>query len=599
MQRLLKDAQAIQRAQGKNVKYSINNLSDVYEAIHVIQESMGVTGTTAEEAAKTISGSFLAFKASWSNLLSGLGTDQEMDQLVDNLLESGENLVRNIMDLVPRIGKRAVQAADKFLQNFDFYKTLKHAFDQGGWDGVASAAIGMLKTAFTNFWDNDLPTLATNAVNSLITGINELFGTNIPSITSIKLPKWSEIKNVVTQWWNGLKSSISSVCDWVLGIFDSPVETADQTKAAVSDWWSGTAKPAIESACTWILQVFENPTEDQAAVTKKISEWWASVSGGIASVVTFVARLVGVEDGTAEGIDKATEEWFKGIGEGLSLVCKFAATLGTPDEEDTEKAKQDLAKWFEETFKPATAEVLKIGVKVGFELAEETSVALVNFVEDAVAKALENMGLGFLVKETEAFAEGAAHAQEVAAEAQSWSDPYRYAGMFAGTSEDLAYELKDFAEAVTLAGGFNNLTEWERKGEYADIMGAGGTEEIWVQFQTILSDMSEALSGTVEDGKVTEAFDAIMESWFGEDAGAVEGAANSAAEAAVAAKEAANAAQEAANAASTVAASIGSITVEMDGQTVGELVTPTVAAGLARMTRVAGLTPTRVGGLTP
>ena len=63
MQRLLRDAQAIQRAQGNNVRYSINNLSDVYEAIHVIQTEMGVTGTTAKEAASTISGSFNSFKA--------------------------------------------------------------------------------------------------------------------------------------------------------------------------------------------------------------------------------------------------------------------------------------------------------------------------------------------------------------------------------------------------------------------------------------------------------------------------------------------------------------------------------------------------------
>ena len=53
MQRLLKDAQKIQRANGVNVKYNINNMDDIIEAIHVIQESMGVTGTTAAEAADT------------------------------------------------------------------------------------------------------------------------------------------------------------------------------------------------------------------------------------------------------------------------------------------------------------------------------------------------------------------------------------------------------------------------------------------------------------------------------------------------------------------------------------------------------------------
>ena len=451
----------------------------------------------------------------------------------------------------------------------------------------------MLRQAFTNFWDNDLPTLATNAVNGIISGINTLFGTNIPKITSLELPKWSDIKNVVTTWWSGLRGSIESACNWVLGIFEDPVETADQTKTAISDWWAGTAKPAIESACTWILQVFENPTEDQAAVTKKISEWWASVSGGIASVVTFVARLVGVEDGTAEGIETATATWFKSVGEGLSKVCKFVATLGTPDEEDTEKAKQDLSKWFEETFKPATAEVLKIGVKVGFELAEETSVALVNFVENTIEDVLKNMGLGFLVEKTEAFAAGEAHAKEVVAEYNAWSDPRQYAGFFSWLNEDAAEVLQDYADMAIRAGGQNELGAKGSSEHYEEFMSLGGTQEAWDQFRTILSSMTDALmEGTDEEGRMTNEMYGVLESWFEGESGAVEDAATAAAEAAAAA-------QEAASAAATVAASIGSITVEMDGQTVGELVTPIVASGLARLTRVAGLTPTRVGGLTP
>ena len=52
MERLLKDAQAL-----TGVKYDINNLADVYSAIHAIQEELGITGTTAKEAEKTISGS--------------------------------------------------------------------------------------------------------------------------------------------------------------------------------------------------------------------------------------------------------------------------------------------------------------------------------------------------------------------------------------------------------------------------------------------------------------------------------------------------------------------------------------------------------------
>lgn len=109
----------------------------------------------------------------------------------------------------------------------------------------------------------------------------------------------------------------------------------------------------------------------------------------------------------------------------------------------------------------------------------------------------------------------------------------------------------------------------------------------------------DALMSVIQAGKKDEEYFSIAKkvqtAYETKDSGALADVAA----AADAAAEAAAAAQEAANAAAAVAASIGSITVEMDGQTVGELVTPIVASGLARLTRVAGLTPTRVGGLTP
>lgn len=60
MERLLADAQKL-----TGVKYGINNLNDVYQAIHVIQEEMGITGTTAKEASETLEGSMAAAKAAW------------------------------------------------------------------------------------------------------------------------------------------------------------------------------------------------------------------------------------------------------------------------------------------------------------------------------------------------------------------------------------------------------------------------------------------------------------------------------------------------------------------------------------------------------
>lgn len=96
MERLLADATAL-----SGIEYDISNLNDVYEAIHVVQTELGVTGTTAKEASVTIQGSIASTKAAWSNMLVGLADDtQDLDILLENLIDSAGNVVEN---LIPRI----------------------------------------------------------------------------------------------------------------------------------------------------------------------------------------------------------------------------------------------------------------------------------------------------------------------------------------------------------------------------------------------------------------------------------------------------------------------------------------------------------------
>ena len=97
MERLLADAEAI-----SGIHYDIDSYADVVDAIHVVQTEMGITGTTAEEAADTISGSLASTQAAWTNLITHLGDeDADFSTLFDNLAESAGNAVRNI-------GKRVV-----------------------------------------------------------------------------------------------------------------------------------------------------------------------------------------------------------------------------------------------------------------------------------------------------------------------------------------------------------------------------------------------------------------------------------------------------------------------------------------------------------
>ena len=105
MERLLKDAQNI-----SGQKYDINNLADVYEAIHVIQKEMGVTGTTAKEASTTFAGSFNAMKASAQNLLGALAMGENIQPALEGLVSSTVTFLgKNLLPMVGTILKSLVQ----------------------------------------------------------------------------------------------------------------------------------------------------------------------------------------------------------------------------------------------------------------------------------------------------------------------------------------------------------------------------------------------------------------------------------------------------------------------------------------------------------
>ncbi|WP_294163138.1 hypothetical protein [uncultured Senegalimassilia sp.] len=106
MQRLISDASKmtdIQKKLGVTVDESSLSFDNIVAAIHVMQESMQIGGTTAREAATTIEGSVNMMKAAWENWLTGLGdSDADMSQLTENLVSSVETAADNV---VPRVAE--------------------------------------------------------------------------------------------------------------------------------------------------------------------------------------------------------------------------------------------------------------------------------------------------------------------------------------------------------------------------------------------------------------------------------------------------------------------------------------------------------------
>lgn len=101
MERLIADANAYGKATGQASDLTIDSFADVVTAIDLVQQKQGIAGTTAREAATTISGSLGMLKGAWTNLLAGLGdADADIDKLVSNVVSSAKTVLTNVMPVI-------------------------------------------------------------------------------------------------------------------------------------------------------------------------------------------------------------------------------------------------------------------------------------------------------------------------------------------------------------------------------------------------------------------------------------------------------------------------------------------------------------------
>lgn len=200
MQRLLDDASKI-----SGIHYDISSFADITQAIHVMQEEMGIAGTTAEEASSTIQGSIGMVKAAWENLLTGLSDpDADVDKLIENLLNSVTTAAENIIPTVTTFIVKLIDA----ITSPDNIKQLAVA---GGkivlaiLAGIYDAGVALLENA------GDL-------VADLIKGIGDGI-----------LQLWEDIKDAGRNLIEGL----------IEGVKDKAIALKDSVVGAVKDAWQG------------------------------------------------------------------------------------------------------------------------------------------------------------------------------------------------------------------------------------------------------------------------------------------------------------------------------------------------------------------------
>ena len=116
MERLIADANEYAAANGMAADLTIDSYADVIQAIQLVQEKQGVAGTTAKEAASTVSGSISMMQSAWQNWLAALGSGQDMTGVTEQLFGSVQTVLDNLGPVLQNVLTALVQAAPMFLQ---------------------------------------------------------------------------------------------------------------------------------------------------------------------------------------------------------------------------------------------------------------------------------------------------------------------------------------------------------------------------------------------------------------------------------------------------------------------------------------------------
>lgn len=284
MQRLLKDAEKL-----SGMHYDLGNLADMYSAIHIIQQEMDITGTTAKEAATTLTGSFAAMKAAAENVMGNWSTGADLTEplqaladtaqtfLVDNLLPMIGNVLAGIPEIVYSLVPELLQTGTELLSS------LAQGFTEGIPEFFSTALPQLL--AFTDqlrdnaasFVDAGL-NLITQLLNGLIAGLPDLIAyvpdiiINICGIINDNMPKI-------------LAEGVSIILQLVVGIVKAVPDLLANWKKILQ------AVLSVISAINW-LNIGKNILTGVANGVKSMgSSMLNAFKGGFSSALNWIKSL--------------------------------------------------------------------------------------------------------------------------------------------------------------------------------------------------------------------------------------------------------------------------------------------------------------------
>lgn len=334
MQRLLRDAEKLEGL--KVGSYDENNFSDVVSAIHTIQENLGVTGTTAKEAATTFQGSMASMKSAWKNVLGNMMTGRE--ELKGSVIALGESIGTFISgNLVPALWNIVQAVPELFITAFD---TFAPKIVTGAGDLLTKASDG-IKGKIPEF-----ATMAMNAISSFAKSIADNFPTMVSkgaellksvaqgiadSLPTIGSKAVEIIGNLAAGFVESLptiiKSGVEIVTALGVGLYQALPEVYQKMKDAGAEiWeklketdWIQLGKDVFEEIKNGLAEALPNvlsvaiDLKDQ--ITEKAKELWSNVR---AKGQEYIPIAVSYAKNKFEEMKNSVKAKFESLGERIS-----------------------------------------------------------------------------------------------------------------------------------------------------------------------------------------------------------------------------------------------------------------------------------------
>lgn len=431
MERLLKDATKL-----SGVKYDIDSLNDVYQAIHIIQNELGVTGTTALEASTTISGSLSSMKSAWSNLLTGIAdSNANLGGLVDNLVGSVKTFGDNIMPVIQQVVSSLPLLLDSLIPAIvELSPTFGNAITQmlpqivNGIVQLVNAIIPQLPTLIQTL----LPALIQGMVelaNGIIASLPEVLTTlaeMLPTILENLSKGFIEVLNSLSEM---MPTLIPVIVDGIIGMLEVFNENFDQFLLAGGKLILGIIQgliasiPSIIDNLPTILTAILNFFTAQKLVSGGIALLKGLGSGLIEGIPNLIKNIpsiisnivsafknngisgfkeVGVQliKGLWNGIS-SVKDWvidkIKGFGDSILSGIKSFFGIHSPSTVFRDAIGVNLAKGigvgFQEEMQDVN-KVIKSSLPTDFNLDLNTSIASRNMKNNLVGNTLDNQLLG-------------------------------------------------------------------------------------------------------------------------------------------------------------------------------------------------------------